>query len=166
MPASSRPEPTAAERKTFGDLADDVAYLRQACGLLVAPFKGEFRINTDVVDKDGLRARAQRERIRRNHVQPAKTLPTPAPGPVAHPAPVLPTSPLPKGKPIVIGLDRANLCGCGRALNHYGRCWVRRGKPGPEGRAADKRTIGERLDALEAEIIKLRDQVGRVVASR
>ena len=42
-------EPTDAEVRAFGHLAQDIAYLRRGCGLVVAPFKDGFRIGTDVV---------------------------------------------------------------------------------------------------------------------
>ena len=45
-------------RAHFGDLAEDVNLLRDR-GLLVARFKDQYRIGSDVVDADGLRARAK-----------------------------------------------------------------------------------------------------------
>lgn len=76
--------PTDAERRSFGELAGDVAYLRRGCGLLVAPFKGSFRIGSDVVDESAVRARAQQERERR----------APAPKAIARPCSPAPTVPV------------------------------------------------------------------------
>lgn len=62
--------PTDAERRAFGDLAEDIAYLRRVCMLTVAPYHGEYRIGVgraddDVIDGEGIRARATAERERR-----------------------------------------------------------------------------------------------------
>ncbi len=107
-----RSQPTLKVR-SFGHLAQDIAYLRRGCGLVVAPFKEGFRIGTDVVDADGMRARADRERKRRNHTVAATAVSAPS-IPVGPPKPVIPPA-----------------CGCGRIASHQGRCWVRRGWKGP-----------------------------------
>lgn len=79
MPAPTTATPTSVERRAFGDLADDVAYLRRVCMLIVAPFQGDYRIGVgraddEVVDADGIRARAAAERQRRPATPPAKAM--------------------------------------------------------------------------------------------
>ena len=60
--------PTAQERRQFGDLASDIAYLRRGCHLTVAPFHGGFRVGdgaaVEVVTADGIAARAREYRAR------------------------------------------------------------------------------------------------------
>jgi hypothetical protein len=61
--------PTFQERRTFGDLADDVAYLRRVCWLTVAPYREGFRVgegaSVEVLTAEQLQRRAERERDRR-----------------------------------------------------------------------------------------------------
>lgn len=68
--------PTDAERRSFGDLAEDIAFLRRGCHLTVAPFHGAFRIGTnadlDCVTSSALQARARREREARAAVPERK----------------------------------------------------------------------------------------------
>lgn len=49
-------------RKAYGDLADDVLLLRKR-GHLVARFKGQIRVDSDVLTDDQVRARARMVRI-------------------------------------------------------------------------------------------------------
>lgn len=187
MPANKKPTflaPTDAERRTFGDLAVDVAYLRRGCMLIVAPYHGEFRVGVgrgddDVVDAEGLQARAQKERNRRAPGQQARALPATPPAPVpSPPAPVLkgvetPTKPAASSQtadasePTIV-VVRA--CQCGRPGNHRGRCWHRRGWAGPdEGSSAvvpaaavatpQALTFNQRLTALEHAVAELRRNV-------
>lgn len=104
------------ERVRHGEYAEDVVYLRDVCGLLVAPFRDGYRINNDVVTKDELRERAAQERTRR-----------PAPKPRAAKA---------------SAADPVADCPCGRPSNHYGRCWVRRGLTSAPAEAIDKSSGG------------------------
>lgn len=96
MPANPQLDPTPAERKLFGDLAEDVAYLRRGCGHIVAPFQGRYRVGVSVVNEQGLRDRATKERDLRDRramqpPKPPKAAPIEVPPP---PAPVvLPTTP-------------------------------------------------------------------------
>ena len=75
--------PTAIERRQFGELADDVAYLRHDCGQVIAPYRDGFRVGqgagADVITADQLVARAQRERDRRTAGRAATVLPKPSP---------------------------------------------------------------------------------------
>ena len=71
MPANAKAwPPTPIERRQFGDLADDIAFLRRGCGLTVARYRDDFRIGTtvtdlDIVSESALATRAARERARR-----------------------------------------------------------------------------------------------------
>jgi hypothetical protein len=70
--------PTDIERRQFGALADDVAFLRRGCGLLVAPYRGGWRINDEVTDDEGLGARARLERKARKAPQVERNAREPA----------------------------------------------------------------------------------------
>lgn len=65
--------PNDAERRAFGDLAEDVAYLRRGCHLTVAPYRGGFRVGegaaVEVINAAELRARAPKERETRGKQQ-------------------------------------------------------------------------------------------------
>lgn len=89
------------ERVRHGDVVEDVVYLRDVCGFLVAPFRDGYRINNDVVTKDELRERAAQERKRR-------------------------PAPKPRAEKVAAAVPIVD-CPCGRPSNHFGRCWVRRG---------------------------------------
>lgn len=97
---------SAALVRKFGELAPDVAFLRD-CGHLVAPFKGGFRIDNEVIDAAGITARAEAKRESRR-------LKEAAPHTNGHAAEAA-----------------AGDCKCGRPSNHHGRCWFRRGLDGP-----------------------------------
>jgi hypothetical protein len=142
VPRAALSEPTDAEVRSFGHLAQDIAYLRRGCGLVVAPFKEGFRIGTDVVDADGMRARADRERKRRNHTVAATAVPAPS-IPVVPPKPVIPPA-----------------CGCGRLATHQGRCWVRRGWKGPTQPELTERSVAKRLEAIETDVAELKRLLG------
>ena len=65
-----RVTPSDAERRQFGDLAADIAYLRRGCHLTVARYQVDtFRIGDGaavvVVYADGIRTRAEKERDHR-----------------------------------------------------------------------------------------------------
>lgn len=67
MRAKRKPwAPTEVERRQFRELAEPIAYLRRACLLTVAPFHGDFRLgdspHVEVLDADGIVARAKKER--------------------------------------------------------------------------------------------------------
>lgn len=109
------------ERRRHGECVEDVVYLRDVCGLLVAPFRDGYRINNDVVTKDELRERAAQERKRR---------------------------PAPKPRPEkVAAADPVTYCECGRPINHHGRCWKRRGLSGPPTPASKSGGIAEGREA-------------------
>jgi len=65
-PAGIRPKdaPVAVDpvRQTYGDLADDVVLLRNR-GHLVARFKGQIRVDSDVLTDDQVRAKARMLRM-------------------------------------------------------------------------------------------------------
>lgn len=121
--------PSDAERRAFGDLAEDIAYLRRVCFLIVAPFRDGYRVgpgraDDDVVDAEGLRARAEKERARRAGTLTATPLPRAAA--VLHSAaPIGLATKTPKTMPM------DGICRCGRPNSHRGRCWARRGWTGP-----------------------------------
>lgn len=112
------------ERARHGEYAEDVVYLRDMCGLLVAPFRNGYRINNDVVTKDELRERAAQERRKR-----------PAPKPRAE---------------RVAASDPVADCHCGKPINHYGRCWVRRGMPGPPSSTRSSKSCGGGLKGSDS----------------
>jgi len=157
--------PTPAERRLYGDLADDVVYLRKICGLVVAPFKGDFRVGTnadlDVVTASGLRMRARQERERRGGKGAARALPTRAPA--AKPSAAEPPPQAAKSAPWASDVDE---CKCGRPSNHKGPCWARRGWSGPTNQRAaaliapiaesPAPTVEQRLTALEMAVADLR----------
>lgn len=70
-------EPTAQELRRFRSLAWDIAYLRRACGLVVAPFHDGFRIDNQVVTADELAERARREREAASSEPPPPSAPPP-----------------------------------------------------------------------------------------
>lgn len=62
--------PTEIERRQFGELADDIAFLRRGCGLTVARYRDDFRIGTTVTDLEvvpasAIAGMARREREKR-----------------------------------------------------------------------------------------------------
>ncbi len=180
-------EPTDAEVRAFGHLAQDIAYLRRGCGLIVAPFKDGFRIDGDVVGAAELRARADRERKRRNHKAAATVLSAPA-RPLPNVAATYGSgldddkrarlkASLEAGDTIgeaarAAGVSKSTahkhkgampvalVCPCGRPNSHQGRCWSRRGLSGPDSQAPIVPSTPERLDALERAIAEIRQHLG------
>ena len=82
---------TTVDRKLHGPLADDVVFLRNK-GHTVARFKGDYRIDDDIVSLVELRQRASELRVKAKSAAPvsapspsidkaAKPAPTPAPAP-------------------------------------------------------------------------------------
>ena len=147
--------PTAIERRQFGELADDVAYLRHDCGQVIAPYRDGVRVGqgagADVITADQLVARAQRERDRRTAGRAATVLPKPAPVFQGVETPPVKTDLAPL--PMV-----PELCACGASATHGGRCWHRRGWAGP-GQNPRKMasSLEERVAALERVVPELRE---------
>lgn len=155
---------SAALVRKFGELAPDVAFLRE-CGHLVAPFKGGFRIDNEVIDAAGITARAEAKRESRRLKAAQAATPT-ANGHAPEPA--------------------VADCKCGRPSNHHGRCWFRRGLDGPPGKkakpvkapkptpakptarkaAAPRKavTTDDPIDALLAKLKLKHHQLGNVIA--
>lgn len=163
--------PTPQERSRFGELADDVAYLRRVCGLLVAPFEDGYRIQRDKVDADGLVARATAERARRRTDAPKAAVATSKPAVAAPVAPRVMTKDA--HRELHAGIAKAArptkpaTCGCGKPGSHPGRCWFRRGLPDPKLKppavdravAAREARLGRALAELDSRI----DGIQRVI---
>ncbi len=106
----------AALVRKYGALAPDIEYLREI-GHLVAPFKGDWRIDAEVVDGETLAARAETERQRRRPRVEARKV----------------EAPVPK-------IEELAPCACGQPASHRGMCSVRwakrRANNGPSGNRA------------------------------
>jgi hypothetical protein len=106
-------DPTPIERRQFGELADDIAYLRRGCSLLVAPYGVGWRVGRDVVDNEGLQARAAAERRRRAEL--AQRQPRPAARPVSRPPAAVATAPRQPAPPPVLPPSGRPLSGAAAA---------------------------------------------------
>jgi len=135
------------DQRRFGELAEDVVFLRDR-GLIVAPFKGLYRIDNDTYTADGVRkvARDLRQREpspRRAAKEAAQALTA---DDVATPAP-----------PAQPALPPPAICPCSRPRGHGGRCWFKRGLSGPPERKKAVRPPVEQLprDAMTARLQRL-----------
>ena len=143
MPANQSWPPTEVERRQFGELADDIAFLRRGCGIMGAPFQDGYRLDDVVVFADGLQARAKRERARREPGRAATAVPSarPVEAPAPKPPPVEAAARAAQIDTELAGYVRrlipakaptlGTMCKCGRPDSHQGRCWHRRGWTGP-----------------------------------
>lgn len=158
MSGDTGPAISIVDQRRFGELAEDVVYLRSR-GLIVAPFKGIYRIDNDTYTADGVRKVAhdlrQREpspRLAAKRAAPALTAEN-----VAEPAPAAvepieeaatPASPAP---------SPPGLCPCSRPRGHGERCWFKRGMTGPPERKKAIRLPVQPLpsDAMTARLQRL-----------
>lgn len=162
MPAKPTPGPTDQERRIYGELVDDILYLRNDCGFYAARFKGDYRIGNEVLTAAGVREKACTERRRRSRGQAATALPaTPPTATTSDKITDIPNLEVAKIPPKVEPPSAAKRspfaakCQCGRPENHNGRCWARRGLSGPPAPTSMK----ERIAALEKALADLRAQV-------
>lgn len=137
-------QPTAQERKLFGDLAEDVVELREA-GKVIAPFRGMYRVNNQETTASGvvaMAAKVRSDRLARDKTWTVARFAKPSTDAVPHSVPNgAPALPTPQGgrdaatktEPVrgIGPVAHSAPCKCGRPSNHFGRCWFRRGLPDP-----------------------------------
>lgn len=149
MSTAGGPKISIIDQRRFGDLAADVVFLRDR-GLIVAPFKGVYRIGNDTFAADGVRLMA--ERLRKREPSPRRQAKEAAPPAAVEPVEEAAPMPVPEVN-----------CRCGRRRGHGGRCWAKRGLDGPPERKKAVRlpvkplpgdAMTARLQSLEARLDK------------
>lgn len=123
-------------RELYGDLLPDVEYLRR---------KMPVYRDGDLIMVGGIpRTESQVREIAARERRLEKPVQTFVTAPIAD-EPDAPAIPL-------------GQCGCGKGANHPGRCWFRRGMPGP----SQGTGVYARVRALEAELAALRERLNAI----
>lgn len=164
MSRAGGPTVSIIDQRRFGDLAEDVVFLRDR-GLIVAPFKGMYRIDNDTYTADGVRSVAHRLRQREPSPRLAAKRAAQAltVDHVAEPAPAAVEAVEEAAAPASPAPSPPALCPCSRPRGHGGRCWFKRGMTGPPIRKKAVRlpvqplpsdAITARLQSMEARLNK------------
>jgi hypothetical protein len=149
------PGASDAERRIYGELIEDVLFLRDR-GHLVARFKGDYRIDGDVVSAAGLRERANAER--KNAPPPALVKKVAAPT-----APPADPKPAPKPRKNAAPLRLCAKCGGPRSAWSSAlcrACYLVKPQPAPASMAApaldtDPRRLAIRIGKIETRMAEL-----------